>query len=460
MAEVTELWEHAGHTQPDRWASVLEAMETLEKSTRGLVRCAEDEVCGGLEVWDKLRGVVDRGVLALAVEAQRRGLHLETGLSLHDWMAQRCPGSTKAVIGDVVVLAKEWDTPGHQPVRAAVIDKVVTVARGAKMIRLLTRVRKVTDTATYQEIATLLVPVAAEGSDRDLARVSEHLLAVALPERETEAAARAARDLRGINESSLAGGTLTRFIITCDSEGAALIRSVLTSALAAPGVTNQTSSEPEVRSEPRTREDAETSAQPDDRPASDPGEAPSEQPRAAATVPPPAERDERTPAQRRYDAFMAILARGMSAPEGVPNSGRAKIFVTMCFDALAGRLRGAGHTFTGETLTPGQVRRLACEADLVPVVLGKGSEILDIGREGRLASPGQRKALWLRDQHCTFPGCTVPASWCDAHHADWWSRGGPTKIDNLALLCGRHHTIVHDKDLTATISATGVTWHV
>lgn len=53
----------------------------------------------------------------------------------------------------------------------------------------------------------------------------------------------------------------------------------------------------------------------------------------------------------------------------------------------------------------------------------------------------------------------MPPQWCDAHHLDWWSRGGHTDLAHLALLCGRHHTIVHDKDLTATIDHTGVTWH-
>ena len=62
---------------------------------------------------------------------------------------------------------------------------------------------------------------------------------------------------------------------------------------------------------------------------------------------------------------------------------------------------------------------------------------------GRLATPGQRTALAARDQGCTWPGCTAPPALCEAHHVLWWSRGGPTTIDNLALLCTRHHTTVH-----------------
>jgi HNH endonuclease len=96
----------------------------------------------------------------------------------------------------------------------------------------------------------------------------------------------------------------------------------------------------------------------------------------------------------------------------------------------------------------------------VPVVVGSESQVLDLGRSVRLAGPGQVQRLWLRDRGCSFPGCTVPPTWCDAHHVSWWSRGGPTDLRNLALLCGRHHTVVHERDLAATVTDAGVTWHV
>src|SRR5699024_824611 len=71
----------------------------------------------------------------------------------------------------------------------------------------------------------------------------------------------------------------------------------------------------------------------------------------------------------------------------------------------------------------------------------------------------QHRALWLRDKQCTFPGCTIPPQWCDAHHVDHWVNGGPTDLSNGALLCQRHHTYVHTHDLTATVTDTDVTWH-
>jgi hypothetical protein len=104
------------------------------------------------------------------------------------------------------------------------------------------------------------------------------------------------------------------------------------------------------------------------------------------------------------------------------------------------------------------VRRLACDAEIIPAVLGTPSEILDLGRATRLFTPTQTRALTLRDRHCTFPRCDIPAFWCDAHHITHWSDGGPTNLDNAALLCGRHHTIVHRDRLTAAVTPNGVRW--
>jgi HNH endonuclease len=59
-------------------------------------------------------------------------------------------------------------------------------------------------------------------------------------------------------------------------------------------------------------------------------------------------------------------------------------------------------------------------------------------------SPAQRRALTHRDGGCVFPGCDRPEAWCDAHHLVHWTRGGPTDLDNLALLCRRHHVTVHE----------------
>ena len=106
----------------------------------------------------------------------------------------------------------------------------------------------------------------------------------------------------------------------------------------------------------------------------------------------------------------------------------------------------------GALLGPETVRKLACDAAVIPAVLDADGQVLDLGRTRRLFTPAQVQALWLRDRHCTFPGCQTPASWCDAHHVTHWVDGGPTDLTNAALLCGRHHTIVHRDRLTATLT--------
>ncbi|MBN2114118.1 MAG: HNH endonuclease, partial [Acidimicrobiia bacterium] len=64
-------------------------------------------------------------------------------------------------------------------------------------------------------------------------------------------------------------------------------------------------------------------------------------------------------------------------------------------------------------------------------------------RATRIIPPALRKALELRDQHCTHPGCQVPARWCDAHHIQHWADGGKTDLSNLRLLCRKHHHDTH-----------------
>ncbi len=90
-----------------------------------------------------------------------------------------------------------------------------------------------------------------------------------------------------------------------------------------------------------------------------------------------------------------------------------------------------------------QARRIACDAKVVPVVMGGASEILDLGRTKRTVSVAQRKALHARDRGCAFPGCPRPPKWCDAHHVKHWADGGDTDLDNMVLLCRTHHSLIH-----------------
>ena len=102
----------------------------------------------------------------------------------------------------------------------------------------------------------------------------------------------------------------------------------------------------------------------------------------------------------------------------------------------------AGPARVGRTGWRG-ARWLACDGNVARIVFGPDGAVLDHGREQRLATPHQRRALDARDQGCVFAGCSAPTWWCDAHHLLEWLYGGATDLPNLALLCERHHTKVH-----------------
>src|SRR3979411_1515323 len=90
------------------------------------------------------------------------------------------------------------------------------------------------------------------------------------------------------------------------------------------------------------------------------------------------------------------------------------------------------------------IERLACDSSIARVLLNSESTVIDVGRSKRVVSEPARRALAARDGHCRWPGCERPASWSAAHHVVHWIHGGTTDLDNLILLCHRHHWMVHE----------------
>jgi hypothetical protein len=132
----------------------------------------------------------------------------------------------------------------------------------------------------------------------------------------------------------------------------------------------------------------------------------------------------------------------------------ATLLVTIDLQHLHDGLGSAGLD-TGATISAGQARRLACNAGLVPAVLGTRSEPLDLGREARLHNTAQRRALALRHHSCATEGCQRPYAWCDIHHPHAWSHGGTTDLDNALPLCGHHHRRAHDHRYRMTTLPSG-----
>ncbi|MFG1897657.1 DUF222 domain-containing protein [Micromonospora zamorensis] len=165
--------------------------------------------------------------------------------------------------------------------------------------------------------------------------------------------------------------------------------------------------------------------------------------------------DQRCAGQRRHDALADLCRLSLRTGELPEHGGDpAQIVVTTSFDALAGQL-GAGTLDTGFHLAPETVRRLACDAAILPAVLNSTGQPLDLGRQRRLVTGPLRRALVLRDGGCAFPGCDRPPRWCDAHHIHHWADGGDTNLNNAVLLCGHHHRHLHHNDWTVRLAADG-----
>ena len=155
-------------------------------------------------------------------------------------------------------------------------------------------------------------------------------------------------------------------------------------------------------------------------------------------------RDPRDHGARLWDALVES-ARRLAGTEVLPSSHGTppRVTVTIDHDRLVSDLGSVGVLETGESLSAAAVRRLACDAEILPMVLGSRSQVLDVGRSSRLVTLGLWLALVARDRHCAFPGCTRPPVACDAHHVRHWADGGVTSLPNLVLLCRAHHTMIH-----------------
>jgi len=150
-----------------------------------------------------------------------------------------------------------------------------------------------------------------------------------------------------------------------------------------------------------------------------------------------------TPDQRLADALMRVV--GVALANGDHGDtipvGAAQVTVLLREQDLLDRATARGLLPDGTQVSAGELRRMLCDAGVIPVVLGSRSEILDLGRTRRLASSALRHALALRDGHCAFPGCTVPIHRCELHHITPWQCGGLTSLGNLVALCVRHHQL-------------------
>ncbi|SEL19440.1 HNH endonuclease signature motif containing protein [Streptacidiphilus jiangxiensis] len=187
---------------------------------------------------------------------------------------------------------------------------------------------------------------------------------------------------------------------------------------------------------------------------------------AAAGV--PAEGDPRSSAERLGDALESVTDLALRA-DRLPTTGAQRPHLTLIADLealrpgcrvhpasgsaaeskeseeLSGLLRprAACTTARGHQLPAWQARKESCDCRLRVILTRRQGEPLSVGRATRTVPAALRDAVVARDRHCVWPGCDRPPTWCEAHHMIHWADGGRTSLDNLALLCGEHHTDLH-----------------
>ncbi|WP_427130475.1 DUF222 domain-containing protein [Pseudarthrobacter sp. S9] len=188
--------------------------------------------------------------------------------------------------------------------------------------------------------------------------------------------------------------------------------------------------------------------------------------------------DWRSRPQKLLDGLVGACKAALAAGS-LPAAGglRPQVMVTIDYRDLLARLGDSDGAAAGDTAAAGRttehtgtllftgpvttstVRTIACDANIIPVLLGGEGQILDIGRTSRIFPPHIRKALTARDQGCAFPGCTTHAPWCEAHHISYWSRGGTTGAGNGTLLCTHHHHLIHKEQWTIQMRS-GIPWFI
>ena len=157
-----------------------------------------------------------------------------------------------------------------------------------------------------------------------------------------------------------------------------------------------------------------------------------------------ADGESRTPAQRRADAMVAIHQHFLDHQTDLPGTPRRRPHVNVVVHTDPdGQVEHACYLDDGDPVRREALGRFLCDGAITRVLTDGKSTILDVGTATRVVSVALRLAIAIRDQHCRFPGCDRPPSWCEAHHVIPWEVGGPTNQHNLVLLCSRHHHLIH-----------------
>jgi hypothetical protein len=343
---------------------------------------SDAEVGSVLDTLECLRRAAEAQQVAVVAEARTRGLGTAAGLGPVDWARHAAPEMSTGHAATLQTVAIACQDHRLADLATAVETGAVSLPKAAPLARFHTATRSVADPAQLAADTAILIANAPHLSENELATAIRHTTALLRPERDAEHLEARRRAARALHKTTGPAGMST-YRLVLDREGAAIVDAAI---------------DPLAR--PQRHPDGGGPGS--DSTGSDSSDIDRGGPGSAAAG--AAGLDLRTPAARRADALLAVIGRGVSSPGQAPKTAKAALVVTLDYATLTGHLTGspgpcancgtaparptgAVLTLGQELLTPGTVRRLACDADIIPVVLGTDSEVLDVGRTKRLVPP-------------------------------------------------------------------------
>jgi hypothetical protein len=369
----------------------------------------------------RLKARVAELELRVAMAAERADVKTgDAAVSTAAWWAGETRQTRQATFAAMrLAKALDWD---HEPVRDALAAGELVVEQAEVIVRAV-------DALTTREARELVEPAVVAAAERELIRLARdydakalrvlgrRILDVVAPE---VGEAHEARQLAKEEQDALAS---TRFTIREDGLGAAHGRFTIPATHAA-----------------MLRKHLMALAAPFGKPRRDDGPVPD------GEIP---GREPLFGPKQLGKAFVAYLERYPT--DRLPSAGgiAADVMVTVGLDTLRTGL-GSAQLDTGAVISPAMARMLACEAHIIPMVLGGDSVVLDSGRKRRFHTRAQRRAIVVQQGHCTADGCDYPPGLCHVHHDVPWAKGGTTNVQDARLLCPKHHHRAHDPDYTTT----------
>jgi hypothetical protein len=351
----------------------------------------------GVEIASDLEAFVERepdGARKLGERSPSAVLQAYAGLDAAEASAMCTIG---AAVQPQTNLQGEVLPARHEALMSALAEGGIRLGRASRVLCTLDEIAMFASPAERTAVEQFLVGESPRLTDRQFARVCREIPPRFLPD-DTERREEYLRRRSGLVVRTLPDG-LVQWVVTMHPEAAGFATAAL-----------------DARTAPRRQPTFEVDE-------------------------PVADRDTRLLSERRLEALVSMCRQSVAHDNGRVAGTSVTMMVTTTLEALQTGLGRAKISGVDQPISAGTARRLAADANIIPVVLGTESERLDMGREARLATEAQRRALELRDRGCIWPTCSAPPGWCEVAHRVPWFEGGATDLDDLLLLCPFHHRV-------------------